>query len=583
MAEQRQRAERVAARAWCGVDSRASGLEQCRAMLSRMRSETAAPGSPWLVAALVLSAMWWMLDLAALRHGVPHPADDHWEDHLIAGHLLGGDGFRTHLIYPPLWGLRDRRTLTVPALVHGPVLPLLTAPALRVLGPARLDSVAPAAALFALLALIPIFRLGTRHFGAPVGAAAAGLFTFAPATLEAVHHSGSVVVGAALIAWTLDLLARARPRGLAAGLLAGAAYLVRPEVLVALPVLLWLAWRRRSSTWPARGAVSRPSDPALLLLVGFVVVALPWWVHHARAVGSPFFNLTSYTLIGFWKGRPDVSVMQDFSLTPARWPAVLRAELPGLLPKWIAFFPHAAKNALCSPSTATGWLALVGLGAAWAGGPRGETASDPRTPRFAACALLLALIPVAAMTLTWHQRLYLVPFYSLFAIGAAAGMSVVARALPAWAQRPRAWIGLLALLLLPSSLPAFKRAGDEAHALARRLVAEREALARDVPGAGPAIAANARLPGRGRWKPAKGWPRLMFSDTPDFVAWTTGRPTLWVTREEFERLYPRRGSGDAPRYELPPRAQVAGFFHDDFRNPSSVGTLVRPAGEDRGR
>src|SRR5439155_259778 len=102
--------------------------------------------------------------------------------------------------------------------------------------------------------------------------------------------------------------------------------LVRPEVLVALPVLLWLAWRRRSSTWPARGAVSRPSDPALLLLVGFVVVALPWWVHHARAVGSPFFNLTSYTLIGFWKGRPDVSVMQDFSLTPARWPAVLRAE-----------------------------------------------------------------------------------------------------------------------------------------------------------------------------------------------------------------------------------------------------------------
>src|SRR2546426_3225427 len=188
----------IRARAWCGVDSRASGLEQCRAMLSRMRSETAAPGSPWLVAALVLSAMWWMLDLAVLRHGVPHPADDHWEDHLIAEHLLAGDGFRTHLIYPPLWGLRDPRDLTVPVLVHGPLLPLLTVPALAALGPERLVSVAPAAALVALLALGPIFRLGARHFGAPVGAAAAGLFTLSPSVLEAGHHSGSGGVCAAL-------------------------------------------------------------------------------------------------------------------------------------------------------------------------------------------------------------------------------------------------------------------------------------------------------------------------------------------------------------------------------------------------
>jgi hypothetical protein len=36
----------------------------------------------------------------------------------------------------------------------------------------------------------------------------------------------------------------------------------------------------------------------------------------------------------------------------------------------------------------------------------------------------------------------------------------------------------------------------------------------------------------------------MFSDTPDFVAWTTHRPVVWVTREEYRSL-PARGSATA--------------------------------------
>src|SRR5439155_20770838 len=130
------------------------------------------------------------------------------------------------------------------------------------------------------------------------------------------------------------------------------------------------------------------------------------------------------------------------------------------------------------------------------------------------CGLLLALIPVASMTLTSHQRLYLVPFFALFVVGAALGASVVVRAMPAWAQRPRAWIGLLALLVLPSSLPALKDGADQARVLARRIAAEREALARELPVA-PAGARGARA-----GKLARAWnrgaassPRLLFSDT----------------------------------------------------------------------
>src|SRR5947208_1487409 len=177
------------------------------------RNDATSLGSPWFVAILLLSAAWWTLDLAVLRSGTPHPSDDHWEDFLIAEHLLAGGGFRTHLIYPPLWGLRDPRDLTVPVLVHGPLLPLL-------------------------------------------------------------------------------------------------------------------AWRHGKARWPSRGTSGAHAlDPVLVLVLGFVVVALPWWIHHARTVGSPLFSLTSYTLIGYWGKRPDVSVLQDFSLTPDRWPAVLRAEL----------------------------------------------------------------------------------------------------------------------------------------------------------------------------------------------------------------------------------------------------------------
>ena len=45
------------------------------------------------------------------------------------------------------------------------------------------------------------------------------------------------------------------------------------------------------------------------------------------------------------------------------------------------------------------------------------------------------LIPVAAMTLTFHQPLYLVPFAPLLAIGAAAGVAIVATTMPEWARR----------------------------------------------------------------------------------------------------------------------------------------------------
>src|SRR5262249_35699271 len=74
--------------------------------------------STWLLAALPVPALFWIVDLGVLRAGIPDPLDDNWEDNLIARNLVHGVGFRSQMLYPPLWPLHDPRTLTVPVLIH---------------------------------------------------------------------------------------------------------------------------------------------------------------------------------------------------------------------------------------------------------------------------------------------------------------------------------------------------------------------------------------------------------------------------------------------------------------------------------
>ncbi|MBI5710198.1 MAG: glycosyltransferase family 39 protein, partial [Candidatus Eisenbacteria bacterium] len=376
---------------------------------------------------LLAAACFWTLDLGVLRAGTPDPLDDTWEYGVAARHLLAGEGFRTSVIHPPLWTLRDAH-LTVPVLVHGPLLPLLLAPLLGAFGPGLLDRIAVLAALLATLAALLTFRLGRRHFGEPVGIAAALLFTLAPLTLRAVHHDVSLALGAALFMLALDLLARERPRALAAGLVLGAACLTRPEMLVAAPVLAVLAGRRGLRA----------------LLPGMVVVVAPWWWHAFRATGSPLFNLSGYLAAGYSVRWPGLTILRDFDLAPDRWPQTLAAALPSLPAKWLENLPHVLKRALLVPTGATGWLA--------AGGAIAGLASTTGR-RVTAVALACTAIPLAVMTATLYDSRYLTPFLPLWALAAATGMSAIAARAPRWARRPRAWIGLL--LLLAPLLGAF--------------------------------------------------------------------------------------------------------------------------------
>ena len=100
---------------------------------------------------------------------------------------------------------------------------------------------------------------------------------------------------------------------------------------------------------------------------------------------------------------------------------------------------------------------------------------------------------------------------------------------------------------IATALHALVESSGEARMLERWLAVERAALARES------------VPAGARSAP-------MFSDTPDFVAWTTHRPTLWLTREEYQRLYahsPRGGRSDLPP---PPRPDEL-WFHEDPHGP----------------
>src|SRR6185503_10314204 len=124
----------------------------------------------------------------------------------------------------------------------------------------------------------------------------------------------------ALFTTALHLLLAPRVRPFASGVALGLTYLARPEMMLAAPVFA-IGARRGWALW----------------LGGFVLAAAPWWMHQSLATGQPFFNLSSYLLIGYW-ARPELSPLRDFMLTPARWPDVLRETLPALPGKWASLF-----------------------------------------------------------------------------------------------------------------------------------------------------------------------------------------------------------------------------------------------------
>jgi len=488
---------------------------------------------------VAVAACFWALDLAVLHCGTPHPLDDVWEYGLVARSLLGGHGFRTAMIHPPLWTLRDA-ALTVPVLVHGPLLPLLIAPLVRAFGPVALDGVAWLAALFAVLAAALTARVVTRLGGGGAAALAALVVTTSPITLRMVHHDVAPAAGMLAVAAALELLTAPRPRGaargLALGVVLGLGALVRPELLLVVPLA--------ALALPPGGR----GRAITALIAGCTVVIAPWLLHAAHAVGSPLFNLSSYLMIGGTARHPDLSPMRDFGIPPARWQAAVAATWPELLPKWAHLAPRALKHLLVAPSAPLGWLAVAGT---W-------FALRERGPsrRFALLGLVAAAIPFVLCTTTESSERYVAVFLPLWALALVRGIDAL-RASIAPALGPSRARALVAIALLASTAATLAAESREGRALERWLAEERRALASR---SGHALAT-----------------RPMFSDTPDFAAWTTQRSAVWLTAEEYARL------PDRPAADRPPRGDERDeWFHADVHAapvPTRGGSAAEIASE----
>src|SRR5258706_48904 len=95
-----------------------------------------------------------------------------------------------------------------------------------------------------------------------------------PHPLDDTWDDGLVALGALLLTWALDLVARDHPRPGAAGVVAGLGYLVRPEFLVAAIVLAAMAAAR-----PTGAPLAARLRAAALLLIGVAACGAWWWWH----------------------------------------------------------------------------------------------------------------------------------------------------------------------------------------------------------------------------------------------------------------------------------------------------------------
>jgi hypothetical protein len=235
-------------------------------------------------------------------------------------------------------------------------------------------------------------------------------------------------------------------------------------------------------------------------------------------------------------------VLRSFDLTIARWPDTMWgsvAELPG---KWLYALPRAIKHIATAPSAFTGWLALIALG----GLARRTGTHPPNGARVGA----LMLVPLALMVGAQHRPEFVMTVLPVWALLAVLGLGLVARR--AGHGRPAIVLLLTALLVLPGTIQMLRRHLEDAGPKAAWLSRERAALD---------LQFGAGRPGRGG--PASG---PVLSDTPGFVAWETGRTTVWMAEGEWRqlRLDIAAGTRLRPR-DFPDPAETDTWFHEDPR------------------
>ncbi|MEQ1575173.1 MAG: glycosyltransferase family 39 protein [Vicinamibacterales bacterium] len=210
-----------------------------------------------------------------------------------------------------------------------PGLSVAMAPFLAVAGARGIFLVVP---LFGALLVAATYVVGSR-FGPRVGLASAVLATCSPAFLFQVIQPMSDVPAAALWLLAVACATSTKRRGpLAAGLVASAAILMRPNLVpLGLTIGLFLAFRPER-TWRARGAAAAIFGAACV--PGCLAVAMIQWTFHGSPLRSGYGALDG--LFAFAHVAPNAQRYASW-LWQTHSPLLLLAVVaPIVLPGWLS-------------------------------------------------------------------------------------------------------------------------------------------------------------------------------------------------------------------------------------------------------
>ena len=275
----------------------------------------------WIGLALLACA--WAVRLLFASQLVFPPLDDPAFYVQTARNLAAGRGLVTDVLWTYQFPFAQ---VTHPSHEYWmPLATLLMAPSIRLLGDTQLAAQLPGTLCGALL--VPLtYALGRRIAPADrrKALAAAGwvLFGALPIYQSASTDSTApfaLAAASALLCGAHAAVTGSRRWALAAGLLAGLAYLARSDGLL-VPILLIGVLMARRRSWPLAG----------LLLAGFALPVVPWWLRNVAAFGvtqpvSPLIGaaLQDYPQLFNWNDPPTLAALLDKGLAFA---AALRAQ-----------------------------------------------------------------------------------------------------------------------------------------------------------------------------------------------------------------------------------------------------------------
>jgi hypothetical protein len=473
----------------------------------RSTRRAVVPVLAWALAALAIGVVF-----AASMADRIAPQSDLWDYSQEARQIARGEGFTSLYTYPV--HLRPGGEPPFPVRWRMPLYAVLGAGLLDVGVPLPAGYIYLGALTHALLVAL-VWLLAVRISRSPwAGHVAAACALLCPLLLDPYNPGMSQMLSAALgLGVWLLLLGPARagpdaaavggpgaapsaaspsaPRLAAAALLAAAAWYLRGESAIFVPLWLWTAgtWRRRAG-FAAVYAV----------LCGAWLVAL-------RAGTGDSAPIQGNPMLLYTKEYPGYTSSRSFdTVLPGVLEYVRTHPLPFALrfAKDVAGYVIDLAGGLGPLALALGIAALGMGGIAWSGGGHSfaGAGSAPSSLRRAALLPLALAIPWQILAFSSLERSprFLVPVVPIACalIGAAAG--------PVLAARRRLLVALAAALLLERGATlAFQRA---------------DSYRREPPL--PAALAAALEPA------AVAWPRdaLVLTDVPDWVAWRLDRPAL---------------------------------------------------------